>query len=63
MKLSLDNIIFYSFSFSIADYCKMQTDETLAQLTEMFGDYIDQTRIDTAVLCNKDCEYFETLHK
>lgn len=51
------------FVFSIADYCKMQTDEMLAQLTEMFGDYMDQTRIATAVLCNKDCEYFDTLTK
>uniref|UniRef100_A0A8D8C8J8 NEDD4-binding protein 2-like 2 n=1 Tax=Culex pipiens TaxID=7175 RepID=A0A8D8C8J8_CULPI len=34
----------------------MQTDEMLAQLTEMFGDYMDQTRIATAVLCNKDLE-------
>uniref|UniRef100_A0A1Q3F0Z1 Smr domain-containing protein n=1 Tax=Culex tarsalis TaxID=7177 RepID=A0A1Q3F0Z1_CULTA len=34
----------------------MQTDEMLAQLTEMFGDYMDQTQIATAVLCNNDLE-------
>lgn len=32
------------------------TDEMLAQLTEMFGDYMDQARIATAVLCNTDLE-------